>query len=152
MSGNTTYGKKTDLALNTWVKLARGFHSVNKRAMENIKSHNLTYPQFSVIEILGHLGPLKVGEITDKMLISGGNMTLVLDQLENLGYLERVHSKEDRRAINIQLTSKGRKFFEEIFPPHAEKITEVINVLTAAEQKELGKLLKKLGTEIEIAF
>lgn len=152
MSAVSKYGKKTGLALDTWVKLARGFYSVNKRAMENIKSHGLTYPQFSVVEILGHLGPLKVGQITDKMLISGGNMTLVLDQLEDMEYLERVHSKSDRRAINIQLTKKGQKFFEEIFPPHAETLTDLLSVLSAQEQKDLGSILKKLGHGIEEKF
>jgi len=149
MSVNNQYGKKTAQALDTYVKLARSFHSVNKRATAHMKTHGLTYPQFSVLEILGHLGPLKVGQITEKMLISGGNMTLVLDQLEKMGFLERVHSKEDRRAINIQLTKSGAKFFEDIFTPHSEVIVDALGVLTQAEQKTLSELLKKLGLGVE---
>ena len=81
------YGKKTDLALTTWVKLARAFSSFNKRSIESIRTFGLTQPQFAVIEIIGHLGPLKVGEICNKMLVSGGNMTLVLDNIEKLGFI-----------------------------------------------------------------
>jgi len=139
------YGKKTDLALTTWVKLARAFSSFSKKSSEKIKSFGLTQPQFAVIEVLGHLGPLKVGEICSKMLVSGGNMTLVLDNIEKLGYLERIPSKEDRRAINVQLTPRGRELFEEIFKSHAEHITNLMSVLSADEQKQLGDLLKKLG-------
>jgi MarR family transcriptional regulator, 2-MHQ and catechol-resistance regulon repressor len=142
------YGKKIDLALSTWVKLARAFSSFNKKSVESIRSFNLTQPQFAVIEVLGHLGPLKVGEICDKMLVSGGNMTLVLDNLEKLGLSERIHSREDRRAIIVQLTSKGKSLFDEVFTLHAENISRYMSILTPEEQKLLGDLLKKLGVTV----
>jgi len=145
MKTTKKYGKKTDLALTTWVKLARAFSSFNKRSIENIRKFGLTQPQFAVIEIIGHLGPLKVGEICNKMLVSGGNMTLVLDNIAKLGYIERVHSLEDRRAILIQLTQKGKDLFDNVFNSHAEHVTKLMSVLTVEEQKTLGELLKKLG-------
>lgn len=83
------------------------------------------------------------------MLVSGGNMTLVLDNIEKLGYVERVPSKEDRRAILVQLTSKGSVLFNETFKVHAEHITKLMSVLNAEEQKSLGELLKKLGTAVK---
>ncbi|MCX6169339.1 MAG: MarR family transcriptional regulator [Ignavibacteriales bacterium] len=142
------YGKRIDLALSTWVKFARAYSSFDKKSSESIKEFGLTQPQFAVIEVIGHLGPLKIGEICDKMLVTGGNMTLVLDNIEKLGYIERVPSNEDRRAIHIQLTSSGQKLFEEVFVKHAENISQFMSVLTAAEQKNLGDLLKKLGTSL----
>ncbi len=148
MKTTKKYGKKTDLALSTWVKLARAFSSVNKRSIENIRKFGLTQPQFAVIELLGHLGPLKVGEICNKMLVTGGNMTLVLDNIEKLGLLERIHSKEDRRTINVQLTDKGRDLFNNIFIEHAEHITKILSVLSSEEQRILGDLLKKLGLAV----
>lgn len=148
MKTTKKYGKKADLALSTWVKLARAFASFNKRSAENIRIFELTQPQFAVIEILGHLGPLKVGEICNKMLVSGGNMTLILDNIEKLGYIERIHSREDRRAINIQLTKEGQDLFDKIFASHAEHITKLMSVLNPEEQKTLGDLLKKLGTAV----
>lgn len=149
MNDKISYGRKTDLALDTWVKLARAFSTVEKKSIENIRSFGLTQPQFSVLDVLGHLGPMKVGQICDKMLVSGGNMTLVLDNLEKSELIERVHSKDDRRAIIVQLTKKGRELFESIFSKHAEFIADIYNVLNANEQKELGSLLKRLGTLIK---
>ncbi len=139
------YGKKIDLALNTWMKLARAFSTFNRMTTENIKNYGLTQPQFAVIEILGHLGPLRVGEICKKMLVTGGNMTLVLDNVEKMGLIERIHSKEDRRAIVVQLTKEGKDLFDKIFYSHAEYVTQLMSVLTQEEQKTLGDLLKKLG-------
>jgi len=149
MSEKISYGRKADLALDTWVKLARAFSTVEKRSIENIRSFGLTQPQFSVLDVLGHLGPMKVGQICDKMLVSGGNMTLVLDNLEKSGLIERVHSKEDRRAILVKLTKKGDDLFSSIFSKHAEFISETFDPLSNAEQKELGKLLKKLGISVK---
>jgi MarR family 2-MHQ and catechol resistance regulon transcriptional repressor len=145
MKTTKIYGKKTDLALTTWVKLARAFSSFNKRSIESIRTFGLTQPQFAVIEIIGHLGPLKVGEICNKMLVSGGNMTLVLDNIEKLGFIERVHSLEDRRAILIRLTQKGKDLFDDVFKSHAEHVAKLMSVLSVEEQKTLGELLKKLG-------
>jgi MarR family 2-MHQ and catechol resistance regulon transcriptional repressor len=69
------------------------------------------------------------------MLVSGGNMTLVLDNIEKLGFIERVHSKEDRRAISVQLTKQGQELFDNIFRNHAEHISKLMAVLTADEKK-----------------
>ncbi|MFA6027188.1 MAG: MarR family transcriptional regulator [Ignavibacteriaceae bacterium] len=149
MKTTKKYGKKIDLALSTWVKLARAYSSFDKKSSESIKEFGLTQPQFAVIEVIGHLGPLKIGELCEKMLVTGGNMTLVLDNIEKLGYIERVPSREDRRAINIQLTPAGQKLFEEVFVKHAENITQFMSVLNTTEQKNLGDLLKKLGTALK---
>ena len=145
MKKTKTYGEKVDLALDTWVKLARAFSTFNKKSIENIRSFDLTQSQFSVLEVLGHLGPMKIGDVCDKMLVSGGNMTLILDNLEKLELIERVFSKEDRRAINVRLTEKGQNLFDNIFNVHAEFIDGRMSVLSKEEQKQLGALLKKLG-------
>ena len=149
MKTTEQYGLKTDLALSTWVKLARSFSAFNKKSADSIKSFKLTQPQFSVIEALGHLGAQKIGVLCDKMLVSGGNMTLVLDNLEQQNLIERVHCKEDRRAIKVQLTETGYTVFGDIFKKHAEVITNTMSILSEDEQNQLGSLLKKLGTNIK---
>lgn len=145
MKTTKKYGKKIDLALSTWVKLYRAFSSINKKSNESIKAFGLTQPQFAVIEALGHLGKLKVGELCEKLMVTGGSMTLVLDNVTKLGYIERVFNQEDRRTIYVQLTPKGKILFDKIFKTHADNITKFMNVLTFEEQVQLGELLKKLG-------
>ncbi len=145
MKTTKQYGEKVDKALSTWVKLARASSTFHKKTMENIRSFGLTQPQFAVIEALGHLGPMKIGVLCHKMLVSGGNMTLVLDNLEKNTLIERIHSKEDRRAILVQLTKEGKSLFKKIFKEHAEYVAKLMDVLTDEEQKQLGDLLRKLG-------
>lgn len=148
MEKSFKYGKKVDSALDLWIKLARAYSTFGKKTAENIKQSGLTQPQFGAIECLGHLGTMTIGNLCDKLLVSGGNMTLVVDNLEKEGYVERVYNKEDRRTINVRLTLKGRKLFETIFPEHANYVSKLASVLTEKEQEQLAKLLKKLGTGV----
>ncbi len=145
------YGKRADLALDLWVKLARAFSVFNRRSEEQIRSFGLTPAQFSTLEILGHKGTMTLGELCRKQLVSGGNMTVVVDNLERDNLVERIRSKKDRRSVAVRLTPKGRELFGRIFPPHARHIADVAGVLTREEQHSLAKLLKKLGRGIAAA-
>lgn len=143
------YGKKADLALSMWVKLVRATSTFGKLTEEQIRTFGLTEPQFSVLECLGHLGPLTLGELSRKQLVSSGNITCVIDNLEKEGLVERIPSAEDRRAIVAQLTTKGKKRFDEIFVTHAEFVAKTASVLSEEEQETLSRLLKKLGHSLK---
>lgn len=145
MNTEQKYGKSKALALDTWTKLARASTVVYKKSEESIRSFGLTSAQFAVLEALGHLGDMTVGTLCNKMLVTGGNMTLVLDNLEKRNLVRRIVSPNDRRALNITLTQEGEELFKNIFVKHAESIEKAMGVISEQEQKELGKLLKKLG-------
>jgi MarR family 2-MHQ and catechol resistance regulon transcriptional repressor len=78
--------------------------------------------------------------------VSGGNMTVVVNNLEKEGLVKRKVSAEDRRAFYVSLTPKGKRLFDKIFIQHAEFVAKTVSVLTVEEQLELSRLLKKLGT------
>lgn len=149
MRSTKQYGTKAARALSLWVKLSRAHNVFAHEINRNIREFGLTAPQFGVLETLGHLGPMKLSTLCEKQLVTGGNMTLVVDNLEKEGFVERARNKEDRRTILVKLTEKGENLFSEIFPKHAGFITEISSVLSPAEQEELQKLLKKLGTAIQ---
>jgi MarR family 2-MHQ and catechol resistance regulon transcriptional repressor len=149
MKTTKQYGRKADTALSLWVKLVRATSTFSHKTAENIRSFGLTTPQFGVLETLGHLGPMFMGELTKKQLMSGGNTTVVVNNLVKRGLVERLVCKEDRRAFYIQLTPKGKKLFKQIFPKHATYVAQTASVLSDAEQKALSVLLKKLGTGIK---
>jgi len=142
------YGRKADLALGLWVKLARAYGTFARRTLDDIRSYGLTQPQFGVVESLGHLGEITLGELSRKTLSSCGNMTVVVDNLEKEGLVHRRHCREDRRVIYVDLTPKGKKLFDTIFVRHAKCIAGLAAVLTEEEQELLAGLLKKLGTGV----
>jgi MarR family 2-MHQ and catechol resistance regulon transcriptional repressor len=69
----------------------------------------------------------------------------VIDNLEKAGLVTRARAADDRRAIVVTLTPKGKKKIAAILPAHLAAIVEQMSVLTAAEQQLLGALCKKLG-------
>jgi MarR family 2-MHQ and catechol resistance regulon transcriptional repressor len=84
-------------------------------------------------------------EIGDKILKTGGNMTLVIDNLEKRGLVERVQDDQDRRYFKIHLTPQGKDLISMVFPRHAAMAESVFAALDKVEQDQLGRLLKKLG-------
>ena len=117
-------------ALNAYIKLMRASSSVTARMHRHLRDQRLTNSQFGVLEALHHLGPLCQREIGDKILKTGGNMTLVIDNLEKRGLVERVQDVQDRRYIRIHLTPHGQDLIKKVFPRHssiAEKVFAVLN-------------------------
>jgi len=145
MKHTIQYGKKIDTAMGMWIKLMLAYATFQKKNAEHLKQFDITPAQYAVLECLGHLGPMNMGDLCKKMLVSGGNMTVVVDNLVKDGLVERVPSEEDRRAILVRFTSKGKKLFDETFLKHAQHLTQLAQVLTEKEQEELSRLLKKLG-------
>lgn len=113
-----------------------------------IAEYGLTSPQFGVLEALHHLGSLSLGDLADKLLVSGGNITYVMDRLEERGLVERERSEEDRRVILARLTPEGRELVADAFPDHASYVRELMDALEPSEEKELRRLLKKLGKSV----
>jgi MarR family 2-MHQ and catechol resistance regulon transcriptional repressor len=141
-------GKPSEVrALNTYIKLLRGADSVGSRLKAQIASHGLTETQFGTLEILLHLGAQTTGELTRRQLSTGGNLTLVVDNLEKRGLVKRRRCLEDRRVVYVELTGEGRELIARIFPAHVAAITRQMSVLTAAEQDELARLCKKVGLQ-----
>ena len=137
--------KEEELALDTFIKLTRAVNALEGRLVQRGQTEDLTHSQFGVLETLLHLGPLCPGELSNKLLKSTGNMTLVLDNLEKRGLVRRVRETDDRRQIHIHLTPAGEELIQRIFPAQAQAITSEMSALSADEQRQLGTLCRKLG-------
>jgi MarR family 2-MHQ and catechol resistance regulon transcriptional repressor len=140
-----TYGELIDLNLKALIALSRCTHSVHKREHKTIKDAGLTVSQFAVLEVLYHKGDLRISEILDKILSTGGNMTVVIDNLVKENLVKRCIDSKDKRVNLISITKEGRDLISEIFPKHLDNINEVFSVLATDEKESLINLLKKLS-------
>lgn len=140
-----SYGELSDLNLKSLIALTRTAQSVHKREHRTIKEGGLTVSQFAVLEILYHKGDLRICEILEKALATGGNMTVVIDNLVRENLVRRCIDPKDRRVNLISITEKGRKLISNIFPKHLENIDEIFSVLNIEEKNQLIGLLKKLS-------
>jgi DNA-binding MarR family transcriptional regulator len=120
----------TATALKLWVVLARAF-----------------WAEFAILEALHHKGPLLLGDVQKKVLVSSGGITFLIDRLATRGLVERQACASDRRARYAALTRRGSKLMGEIFPAHAAAIREAMAGLGRVEQRQLAEMLKTLGRE-----
>ena len=146
-SGNApaAAGETFTVPLKLWVVLARAYGAVSRQVEADVAQHDLTAMEFGILEVLHHKGPLLLGEIQRKVLVTSGGITYLVDRLVEKGLVKREACPEDRRARYAVLTPAGDKLIRRIFPDHARMIGRALSGLTAKEQVEATKLLRRLG-------
>ncbi|MFZ0968405.1 MAG: MarR family transcriptional regulator [Candidatus Acidiferrales bacterium] len=132
-------------ALNAHINLERAANTVAAQLTAKLDLKGLTISQFGTLEALYHLGPLCQNEIAQKLLRSGGNMTLVINNLEKQGLVRRVRQDDDRRLIRVHLTAEGRREIARVIPDHVKAIIKTMSVLTARDQEDLRRICRKFG-------
>jgi MarR family transcriptional regulator, 2-MHQ and catechol-resistance regulon repressor len=136
---------KETRALNAYIKLMRAANSVKVRLERRLLKVGLTENQFGTLETLLHLGPLNPRTIRDKLLTTGGNVTVIVDNLERRSLVRRIRDRKDRRRVTIHLTAEGRRLVDSIMAGHVAAIVDELAVLTGPEQDQLGRLCKRVG-------
>ena len=132
-------------ALGTYVKLVRASQTLLAVVARRVAAVGLTQSQFGVLETLYHLGPMSQRMLGRKLLISGGNVTMVVGNLERRGLIARRRRAEDARVMDVSLTPKGRRLIARLFPQVARLLVARMAALGAREQAQLGRLARKLG-------
>ena len=133
------------VSLKLWVVLARAFTAVGGHVDTNIAQNDLTTAEFGILEVLLHKGPLLLGEIQRKILVTSGGITYLVDRLVDKGLVKREECPNDRRARYAVLTPAGDALIRRLFPDHARRIAHVVSGLTIREQAEATQLLRRLG-------
>jgi MarR family 2-MHQ and catechol resistance regulon transcriptional repressor len=141
--------KKEVNALNTYIKLVRAADSISGRIGSLLSRKKLTESQFNILDALLHLGPLNQKQLGDKLLKSGGNITMVVDNLEKQSLVKRVRGEDDRRYFAIHLTKHGKNLIEKFFPDYVSAIVKEMSPLNESEQSELQRMCKLIGLKKE---
>jgi MarR family 2-MHQ and catechol resistance regulon transcriptional repressor len=132
-------------ALKLFVVLSRAHSAVVKHVEKDVAASGFTFTEWGILEVLYHKGPLLLGDVQRRILVSSGGITYLVDRLEKRGLLERQACPSDRRARYAVLTPEGERVMREMFAGHQRQIEEAMAGLTASEQRECAKLLKELG-------
>ncbi len=134
-----------DQALRLFAALTRCFHALSDSARKHISTYGINATEFGVLQLLHLSGPLPLGEVAAKQMLTTGSMTYVIDSLETHGYVQRVACPKDRRRLYAELTESGTLLVERILPEHAAEISRLVAALTAEEQTVAEQLLNKLA-------
>jgi DNA-binding MarR family transcriptional regulator len=144
-NSDKNYGDDGNLNLKLVVTLKRCLNSISKNVLPIFQEAGLTESQFGILEVLYHKGSLPICEIIRKTLSSGGNMTVVIDNLEKAQLVERAPDPNDRRSFIISLSKKGKTLIKKTFPVHVEHLNKMLGILNSEEKYTLIELAKKLG-------
>ena len=132
-------------ALKLWIVLARAFGTVEHRAAADAARHGLTLAEFGVLEALYHKGPLLLGDLQRRILVSSGGITYLVNRLARRGLVRRERCPEDGRARYATMTASGVALVKRVFPEHARVIAEALGGLTRAQQRDVTRMLRALG-------
>jgi MarR family 2-MHQ and catechol resistance regulon transcriptional repressor len=132
-------------ALKLWVVLARAHAAVARHAEADAAQDGLTLAEFAILETLLSRGRLRVGELQEKVLVTSGGTTYLVDRLTARGLVRRADCPEDRRVRYVELTPAGDALVRGAFDRHARRIAAALAGLTPAEQEQATALLRTLG-------
>jgi DNA-binding MarR family transcriptional regulator len=152
-AGDREQGHETSqhLQLRAWLRLLTCANLIERRVRANLReSFDITLPRFDVLSQLaraqghGNEDGLTMGELSQRMMVSAGNVTGLVEGLVAERLIVRVAQANDRRSARVKLTPKGMRAFEAMLGPHESWIDAAFTGLDESELKRLLALLAKL--------
>ena len=130
-------------ALRLWLRLFTCSTMIAQHVGSALKREfGSSLPRFDLLSQLDRApGGLRMGELSERTLTTGGNVTWLVRALEAEGFVSRRVVDSDRRAAVVRLTPAGRRHFAAMARAHERWISTLFSVLSAAERKELHTLL-----------
>ena len=132
--------------LRLWLRLLTCTQLIEKQVRNELREQfATTLPRFDLMSQLERAPDgLKMNELSRRMMVTGGNITGITDQLVAEGLIERVDVEGDRRAWRVRLTARGRRLFNDMAQQHEAWIVDAFAALNAKEIAQLHKLLGKV--------
>ena len=133
-------------ALRLWLRLLTCTQLIEREVRARLRERfDTTLPRFDLMsQLWRYAAGLKMNELSAHLMVTGGNVTGIVDLLEKDGLAERAAEPADRRAYRVRLTKSGRKLFSDMAGAHEEWIVELLGGLTRKEQAETYRLLARM--------
>ena len=133
-------------ALRIWLRLLTCTQLIETVVRSRLREQfGTTLPRFDLLaQLERHPEGLKMNELSRLLMVTGGNVTAIVDQLEKEGLVERLDEPADRRAFRIRLTRAGDKGFAEMARAHEAWVVGLLAGMSAREKDELLRLLARL--------
>ncbi|UWX54083.1 MarR family transcriptional regulator [Maribacter litopenaei] len=137
--------KDIPLEARTIIHLTLVYNKINEEMTVTLKPFGISIQQFNVLRILRGQGdqPANLSTINDRMVTKMSNTTRLVDKLLAKNYVVRNVCPQNRRKVEIKITSKGLEVLNEIDGIKFEMEKNILANFTAAELKELNSLLDK---------
>ena len=137
-------------ALRLWLRLYACTSLVESRVRRRLQARfGTTLPRFDLMAQLDRSPQgLRMSELSSRLMVTGGNVTGLTDNLEDEGLVVRESDGADRRALRVKLTREGRRVFRAMATEHERWIAEMFAGLSAREARSLAERLHTLKQHI----
>lgn len=137
-------------AVRLWLRLLTCSMTIEKRVRRRLADEfDTTLPRFDVLAALDRRADgMTMGELSQALLVSGGNLTALVRQLQRLGYLQMKRDPTDRRSWVVKITETGRKHFREVATEHHHWIAAMFAGMSADHSGQLYALLAELKASL----
>lgn len=141
------------LRLRTWLRLLNSTRTIETEIRARLRADfETTLPRFDVLaQLEPHKGGLTMGELSTRLKVTSGNVTGLVDTMEQDGLVARREHRTDRRSTVIVATPKGRRFFLTMAPAHRSWIDEMLGGVSNADLAALGALLDKVKHSTQLS-
>ena len=137
-------------ALKLWLRLLSCTTRIEDVIRNRLRSEfSTTLPRFDLLaQLERHPTGLTMGELSQRLMVTGGNVTGITDQLEGEGLVLRTPHPGDRRAYAVRLTPAGRRQFRRMATTHEQWIVELLSAWSDSDKQRVQDLLATLKTHL----
>jgi len=141
-------------AVKTWLRLLSCATQIETEIRRRLRQHfDMTLPRFDYLAQLHRFRVeqpqgLRMSALSKYLMVTGGNVTSLTDELEKAGLVARAVDPDDRRSFRVVLTARGRRTFERVAAAHERWVIELLGGLEADEGAQLHVLLGRLRLSI----
>jgi DNA-binding MarR family transcriptional regulator len=133
-------------SLKLWLRMLSCTVRIENEIRSRLRStFDITVPRFDLMaQLERYPDGLRMGELSKRMMVTGGNITGITDQLENEGLVVRVADPKDRRAYSVKLTPEGRRAFADMAEVHERWVAELLKDISPQDKGQLIALLSQM--------
>lgn len=137
-------------SLKLWLRMLSCTVKIENEVRTRLRAtFGITLPRFDLMAQLERFPDgLRMGELSKRMMVTGGNITGITDQLEQEKLVARVVDPKDRRSYSVKLTPAGRRAFDEMARVHEGWIAELLHGVTPDDKTQLIDLLSHMKQQL----
>ncbi len=140
-------------SLRLWLRMFSCTQMIEREVRARLREEfGITLGRFDLIaQLERHPRGLRMGELSRRLMVTGGNVTGLVAALVDEGLLERRGVPGDRRAHVVRLTRKGKRAFDPMARAHERWIIAMLGALPQADRARLHAMLGRLKTTLRPA-
>ena len=139
-------------SLRLWLRMLSCTTRIENEIRSRLRTtFDITLPRFDLMaQLQRHPDGLRMGELSKRMMVTGGNITGITDQLEREQLVVRVQDVNDRRASAVKLTLAGRAAFDDMAAVHERWIEEMLADVAAEDKATMIALLSTMKRSLRV--